>query len=79
MDSLNASWINIASSGDLSSLNKRTIQDGDRCVCFEYCNLLCFFLNKCGKYNQTVLRTILSDFYSMEDIAAAKCQLIKCQ
>ena len=40
-------------------------------------SLLCFFLNKCGKYSQKVLKTILSDFYSIEDVAAAKCQLMR--
>jgi len=40
-------------------------------------SLLCFFQNKCGKYNQKVLETILSDFYSTEDIAAAKSQLMQ--
>lgn len=41
------------------------------------CNPLCFFVNKFSKHPVKLLKTVLLDFYSPEDISTAKLQLLE--
>ena len=41
------------------------------------CDVLCFLLNKYGKIVSKTLKMVISDFYTVESLAAAKIQLIK--
>ena len=43
---------------------------------FVLCEPLCFLVNRFGKTQAKLLKTVIFDFYKPEDITGAKCQLL---
>jgi len=44
---------------------------------FRLCHPLCFLVNECGKLQENVLKSILIEFYSAEEVSVARRLLLK--